>query len=375
MKIVIGGDYCENYRVSHKIKEDPQYSFFDEIKHIFNRADFSVVNFEFPISCENAEPIKKYGPGLKGTTNAIIPLKEAGVNVCTMANNHILDEGLESCLYTKALLEENGFYTVGVGVNEIESSNILYLSKDNEHLAIINCCEHEFSVAEGENGGACPLDPIKQYYKIQEAKKTADYIIVITHGGHEFFQLPSLRMVETYRFFIDAGADAVINHHQHCYSGYEIYKEKPIFYGLGNLLFDWPQKRMDSWYEGFLLGLNFEKNNVVFELHPYFQCKKDVSVTLMNEYEKEKFFENIKSLNSTISDRDKLKNELDSYYLSDGLNALKVFEPYNGRIMNKFYYMGLLPKFCSGSRGLGILNYLQCESHRDKIIGLLKNKI
>lgn len=41
-------------------------------------------------------------------------------------------------------------------------------------------------------------------------------------------------MQEIYRFFVDIGADAVINHHQHCYSGYEVYKEKPIFYGLGN---------------------------------------------------------------------------------------------------------------------------------------------
>ena len=41
-------------------------------------------------------------------------------------------------------------------------------------------------------------------------------------------------MKETYRFFVDCGADAVINHHQHCYSGYEYYKDKFICYGLGN---------------------------------------------------------------------------------------------------------------------------------------------
>lgn len=51
------------------------------------------------------------------------------------------------------------------------------------------------------------------------------------HGGHEHYQLPSLRMQETYRFFIDAGADVVVNHHQHCFSGYEIYNNKYIFMG------------------------------------------------------------------------------------------------------------------------------------------------
>ena len=354
--------------------QNPRWPFFEEIKHIFNSADFSVVNFEFPISCENAKPIKKYGPRLKGSTDAIIPLQELGVNVCTLANNHILDEGLESCLFTKTLLEENGFYTVGVGNTELESGEILYLSKNGETLALINCCEHEFSVADKDRGGACPLDPIKQYYKIREAKEKADFIIVITHGGHEFFQLPSLRMVDTYRFFVDAGADAVINHHQHCYSGYEFYKEKPIFYGLGNLLFDWPQQRQDSWYEGFLLDLNLGKNKVGFKLHPYYQCKKDVSVSLMNEGDREEFFEKIESLNNIISNKDMLTKEIDNYYLSDEINALKVFEPYSGKLLNKLYYMGLLPSFCTGIRGLGILNFLQCESHRDKIISLFKSQ-
>ena len=85
-----------------------------------------------------------------------------------------------------------------------------------------------------------PLLPIQQFYKIQEAKENADYVLVIVHGGIEHYQLPTSRMIETYRFFIDAGADAVVNHHQHCYSGYERYKSKPIIYGLGNLLFDNP---------------------------------------------------------------------------------------------------------------------------------------
>ena len=97
----------------------------------------------------------------------------------------------------------------------------MYKRKDGETLAIINCCEHEFSIADDDSAGANPLNPIQQYYKIKEARLNADYVLVIVHGGHEMYQLPSLRMVDTYRFFIDAGADAVVNHHQHCFSGYE----------------------------------------------------------------------------------------------------------------------------------------------------------
>lgn len=168
---------------------------------------------------------------MQGQHAAVDAVKYAGFDVCTLANNHILDYGTTCCLDTKRLLEEDGIKTVGIGENLSRAADILYLKKENETLAIINCCEHEFSIATEETAGANPLNPIQQYYKIQEARQSADYVLVIVHGGHEYYQLPSPRMKETYRFFIDAGADAVINHHQHCYSGYEEYKGKPIFMG------------------------------------------------------------------------------------------------------------------------------------------------
>lgn len=63
-------------------------------------------------------------------------------------------------------------------------------------------------------------------------------------------------MVDTYRFFIDAGADAVINHHQHCISGYEHYQGKPIFYGIGNFFFPPIFKHTPkSWNEGYMVTL------------------------------------------------------------------------------------------------------------------------
>ena len=70
-------------------------------------------------------------------------------------------------------------------------------------------------------------------------------------------------MMETYRFFIEVGADAVVNHHQHCFSGYEIYKNKPIFYGLGNFSFDGIGSG-DRWSSGYIVTLNFSGTEVEF---------------------------------------------------------------------------------------------------------------
>ena len=257
MKILIAGDFCQGYRVDALVKERRYGKLFDEVKPIIESADYSIVNFEFPVVLDKdaARPIPKCGPNLEGTIESIEAIKYAGFKCCTLANNHILDQGEQCCLDTKNELEKAGVDTVGVGSNLSEAGEIFYKEIDGETLAIINCCEHEFSIATETSAGANPLNPVRQYYAIQEAKKKADYVLVIVHGGHEHYQLPSPRMKETYRFFVDAGADAVVNHHQHCYSGYDVYYDKPIFYGLGNFCFDEPQMRHCGWNEGYMVRL------------------------------------------------------------------------------------------------------------------------
>ena len=140
-----------------------------------------------------------------GSESSVAAIRYAGFNCCTLANNHILDQGKQCCLDTIEVLCNSSIDTVGAGKNATEAERVLYKDLCGETLAIINCCEHEFSIADETSAGANPLNPIRQYYIIQEARKKADYIIVIIHGGHEHFQLPTIRMQDTYRFFIDVG--------------------------------------------------------------------------------------------------------------------------------------------------------------------------
>ena len=97
------------------------------------------------------------------------------------------------------------------------------------------------------------------FNQIQEAKSKADFIVVVAHGGHEHYNLPSPRMKKWYRFFVDAGASAVVTHHTHIISGYEVYKDAPIFYSLGNFLFDWEGERNKPWNKSMIIRLHFEK--------------------------------------------------------------------------------------------------------------------
>lgn len=187
--------------------------------------------------------------------------------------------------------------------------------------------------------GANPLNPICQYYSIKEANSNADYVVVIVYGGHEHYQLPSPRMQETYRFFIDAGADAVVNHHQHCYSGYEIYNGKPIFYGLGNFCFDIKGKPSKIWTEGYMIELNLE-DKIEFKIYPYKQYGEKATIELLK---KDVFDKRISELNTIISNPILLKDECNKYYTRS--NVSHFLEPIRNRWILAAQNRGLFPSF------------------------------
>lgn len=370
MKILIAGDFCPQDRVAEAFEHDKYEEVLGEVKPFLEGVDYSIVNFECAITKGGEKPITKIGPNLHCSEKGIEAIKWAGFNCVTLANNHFYDFGDESVDNTLTVCNKMEIDTVGGGRNIDEASQILYKQINEQTIAIINCCEHEFSIATETTAGSNPLNPIQQYYAIREAKSNADYVLVIVHGGLEHWQLPSPRMVETYRFFIDSGADAVVNHHQHCFSGYEVYKEKPIFYGIGNFCFDKPKFRNAMWNEGFLVKLEFG-DYIGFEIIPCFQCSVEAKIIIQTV---DQFKDRIIELNKTITNQEALKLEAKKKY-AQGVNKYsKIFEP----IRNKYYLVlrqkGWLPSFISKTRKLQAEDYICCEAHRDSIIDYLQRK-
>lgn len=375
MKVLVAGDYSQHGRVNDLIERGQYEKLFGNIRAAISGADYSIVNFEFPIVSDEkkASPIYKCGPALKGSQASAEAVKYAGFDCCTLANNHILDQGDFCCLDTIRLLNETGIDTVGAGGNAESAEEILYKKIGSESLAIINCCEHEFSIATSESVGANPLNPIKQYYKIREAREKADFVLVIVHGGHEHYQLPSIRMKDTYRFFIDQGADAVVNHHQHCYSGYEVYNGHPIFYGLGNFCFDWEGRRNMLWNEGFWVVFDFDKTKgVSYTILPYVQCNEEVGVFPLSD--NQAFVDHLNKLNQVIASAQELDKDNREYYSTESKSIMERYEPYRFlRLTRRLFEYGLLPKLRTRTQILEIWNYMACESHRDKQLSIFKD--
>lgn len=372
MKVLVAGDFCSRYRTASIIEGGYYKDALGSVRKIAEKSDYSIVNLECPIIGGAPTPVIKQGPNLSGSEKMVDVIKFMGFDCVTLANNHFYDQGEQGVHDTIEALEKQGVDYVGGDYNLKEASKILYKDINGEHLAIINCCEHEFSIATETTGGANPLNPVKQYYAIREAKANADYVLVIVHGGHEHYQLPSPRMVETYRFFIDVGADVVVNHHQHCYSGYEVHNGKPIFYGLGNLFFDLVDPVIDKpWNYGFLVMLDMSEKGVTFTTYPYKQCAEEPMITLLDQ---SSFDETLNCLNQTISDKGKLQKATDKYYHAEMIGVEIFLNPYQKRIVRAMVKIGVLPSLFKKKWLLKMQNYIECESHRDKVEYYLNNK-
>lgn len=372
--VLIAGDYSPKDRVSQLIESDNANEIFADIQALLSRADYSIVNFESAVISKNSKLIKKAGPGMHCTPKAVELLKETGFDAVTLANNHFRDYGDEGVNNSICEFEKNGLDFFGGGRDLEQAEQIFYKEINGNKVAFINVCEHEFSIASKNRGGSAPLDVVNVSLRIVEAKKSADYVIVIIHGGNEHYQLPSPRMKKTYRFFVNMGADAVINHHQHCFSGYEVFQGKPIFYGLGNFCFDWKGRESGMWHEGYMVKLIID-NGVFFELIPYRQCDAEPKVLLLKEKEITAFKKKIEQLNKIISDDEKLSLEYDAFCEKRKRSIICPFTAYLNPYVRIAAGRHWIPYLLPLGKLIGQLNTIECESHRDVLLKVFHNEI
>lgn len=369
--IVVAGDFCPRYRTAELFEKEQYDEVLHEVVPYISNCDYSIVNFECAIANNtDAKPIKKCGPAISCSEKGVKALQYAGFNCLTLANNHFGDYGDLGSKNTLSVIKRNGFDYVGGGENLSDAQKVLYKKIGVFTFAIINVCEHEFSIADNVHAGSAPLDVPTVVCSILDAKRTADRVIVIVHGGNEFFQLPTPRMQRTYRCFIECGADVVINHHQHCFSGYEIYRDKPIFYGIGNFCFDHPTFK-GLWNEGYMVRLHFD-DSITFDLIPYSQCLDAATIHIYEEEEKEVVLKKVIELNEIIACSNRLDEEYKRFYPSCFPGMRMSITPYTLRIPYSLCLRHLIPSFITEERKRLIFAYVNCESHRDIFLEYLK---
>jgi hypothetical protein len=369
ISVLITGDFCPINRVGDLIESGEHEPVLQDLIPFLKRSDLAITNLECPLTDMKVN-ISKTGPALKASPKAANALSEAGFNLVTLANNHIMDYGAEGLRSTLASCEKNGIGWVGAGENYTEARRIYYFAIGGRKVAVLNFTENEFSTTSGNFPGANPLNPVNNYSDIKTAKRESDYVIVIVHAGNEDYQLPSPRIKETFHFYAEAGASVILSHHTHCFSGYEIYNGVPVFYGLGNFIFDYPGIREGDWNYGLAIELVLN-DMITFNIIPFEQCNKQVGLKILEGEKEEYVSAKITRLNSVISDDDMLSAEFDKYCESVKKMYFSYIEPHSIMILHHMRNRKLFPPLLSKRKKRLLLNLIRCESHRDVLIRLL----
>lgn len=369
IKILFTGDFCPHNRIEELSKNADYDTIFNDFIEVFRDNDLNVTDVECPLT-ETQQRNPKTGPYQFAAPHTIGILKYANIGLAAMANNHMMDCGEEGANNTMQLCKEAGIQTVGIGNSETQRRKPFSAIIKGKKIAIINFAENEFITATGTDTAANGLHLVNNYYDITAAKKTHDFVILMLHGGNEFYNLPSPRIKETYRFFIDIGADAVISNHTHCFSGYEVYNSKPIFYSLGNFIYDWPAKKDVDWNFGYVVKVILTQK-IDFQIIPLKQNNGMPGLFHLSQLEKIAFDNKLQQLNNIISDDKKLSTAFDEYCNSVRRMYEAYIEPGFGKYIASLRARGLFPKFMQKRKKLLLLNLTRCEAHRDVLLNFL----
>ena len=240
---------------------------FGDVAERFVACDRVLVNLECAVT-DRGIKIKKFGPNLNAPLNTVKTLKAAGVTDCMLSNNHIFDWGVEGVEDTFKALNESEMARTGFGENYEASRKDHIIEKDGIRVAVINVCEHEYTYALENRMGARPFDEFETMDDIRKAKKHADIVIVIYHGGKELCRYPSPRLYKACHEMVRCGADAVFCQHSHCIGCYEFFEGGHILYGQGNFHFigDEGIKSDEIWNTGLMAVLDIDPGTKRFDI-------------------------------------------------------------------------------------------------------------
>lgn len=285
LTIVFGGDLMLDRGVRRSVEKNfaGDYAKLFENLGWLKDADLVFANLEGPASDQGRD-----GGGIYSfrMDPAVIPvLKDAGLGILSVANNHIGDWGRTAYIDTLERLKENGILYTGGGQGRAEAEAPAVFEKHGIKVGFLGFSDvgpNHMAAREDTAGqllappssGGVNEDP-RFAEIIQNAASYVDFLIVSFHWGDEYKPIHNKRQEYLAHKAVDAGAKIVVGHHPHVIQDTEVYKDSFIAYSLGNFIFDqsWSAPTMI----GAFLNIKLEKNGSMtkkidtFKLNKIFQ--------------------------------------------------------------------------------------------------------
>ena len=276
IRLLATGDVIPARDVNWKMTKLADFDYpFENTANLLKKADMTLINLEAPL-IKNC-PIFRSGFTFCGNQRFINGLNLAGVDVVSIANNHIGNFGQDGIEQTKGILTKNGVEYVGFG-----------------KLVVLETKGVKFGFL-AYNGVGRKIDREALKAEIAESKKKVDVLIPSFHWGKEYELTPKAdgdiapdNPVEISHLMIDAGADLIIGNHPHTVQGVEIYSGKLITYAHGNFIFDqtWSRQTQEgvvgeyTFYGTQLIDVRFHPIIVDISYQPQLLSEKDAQPVL-----------------------------------------------------------------------------------------------
>lgn len=273
-----------------------------ELIQYMNDADIMCLNNEFTYS-KRGTPLPGKAYTFRANPKRVQILKQLGVDVVKLANNHVYDYGADALSDTFSTLDSAGIPYIGAGKNLKEAMKPCYFEINSKKIAFVAASRAEkypmTPQATDSSPGILRCYDTKLFKQvIKKARKKADFVIAYVHWGTEYsYNLEPVQR-ETAKEYLDCGADVIIGAHTHCLQGMEYYDGKPIIYSLGNYWFN--EKTLDT----MLLRLRFHGNKdeerLDVQIIPAVQkdCQTKIAST---KKEKKRIFSFLESISKDVN--------------------------------------------------------------------------
>ena len=370
MSVLIAGDFIPDNHIRQLLESPEAGTDLSKLTNLIAESEFRIVNLECPVTTRD----KTYyttGPKFKSDPHAAEAIGLLHFNVACLANNHIKDYGEAGIRDTLSYLEEKKILSLGAGTNIDEARKELIVQDSSRKIAIINCCENEYSIAGSNSAGANPLNEMILAGEIRRLKKENDHVLVIYHGGLEHFPLPTPDMRSRCRFLVESGADAVICHHQHISCAFEEYQGRLICYGLGNFYNPSPHFSSQDWNTGMMVEISFESGRLEYRIIPVKQS--GTSLNMLSGSDSKKFNDRISDLNRIVSNDMELENRFREFIHEKRYRYYSLLKG-EGKLIRKLRKLNLLPTRFGKPGILNMHNLFRCETHREIVLTLMKNE-
>ena len=371
MKLVIGGDLVPTKdNQEFFINEEIVNNLDKKIKNVWFKADYRLFNLECVLGDKNTlNPISKNGPNLIAPIDTINGIKELKPELILLANNHIMDYGNNGLESTINILNRNNIKYTGIIDNIEKTLPFSIFEKNDIKVGIYNLCENEFSVATKENKGANGWNSVKVLNEIKRLKENVDFVIVIFHGGKEFYRYPSPKQQYISHLIIDYGADLLIYQHTHCIGCEETYNNKKIVYGQGNFIFHGGKD--EFWNSALIVEVEIDKKNIQISYHQI-----EMNENLINYSDDKSILREFYKRSERIKDKRIIESEYNSYSLKFlnnylyNLHGMKFFD----KLLHKVGFKNYFKNKYSLKSLLAIENIIECEAHRELLLNGIREK-